>query len=45
MGYEDVAGGILVRSAGLNAEMLEPLMYIAEVHSIMSETLFSSRTQ
>jgi alkaline phosphatase len=40
VGYNDVAGGILVRGAGLNSDMIEPLMDSTEIYSIMYRTLF-----
>ncbi|MEM8582534.1 MAG: alkaline phosphatase, partial [Pseudomonadota bacterium] len=45
VGYEDVAGGILVRAAGLNADMVAPLMDNTQVYSMMYETLFPTSTQ
>ncbi|MEM0944956.1 MAG: alkaline phosphatase, partial [Pseudomonadota bacterium] len=41
-GYSDVAGGILVRAAGLNSDLVEPLMDSTEVYSLMHRTLFGS---
>lgn len=45
VGYEDVAGGILVRAAGLNAEQVAPLMDSTEVYAIMYRTLFGAPLQ
>jgi alkaline phosphatase len=42
VGYNDVAGGILVRAAGLNADRVEPLMDNTEVYRLMYETLFGT---
>lgn len=42
VGYNDVAGGILVRAAGLNADKVEPLMDSTEVYALMYETLFGA---
>jgi len=39
-GYTDVAGGILVRSAGLNHELVQPLMDNTDVYKLMYRTLF-----
>lgn len=39
VGTNDVAGGILVRGAGLNAERIQPLMDSTEVYGLMRETL------
>ncbi|MEM6615237.1 MAG: alkaline phosphatase [Pseudomonadota bacterium] len=41
-GYSDVAGGILVRGAGLNTDLIEPLMDSTEVYSVMYQTLFGA---
>lgn len=41
-GDDDVAGGILVRAAGLNAEMVRPLMDNTDVYKLMHATLFGS---
>jgi alkaline phosphatase len=41
-GYNDVAGGILVRAAGLNSEHVEPLMDNTDVYKIMYRTLFGT---
>ncbi|NBN79543.1 alkaline phosphatase [Microvirga tunisiensis] len=40
VGYNDVAGGILVRGAGLNSSLIEPLTDNTEVYAIMYRTLF-----
>lgn len=40
VGYNDVAGGILVRTAGFNHELVEPLMDNTEVYTLMYRTLF-----
>ncbi|MEM8878122.1 MAG: alkaline phosphatase [Pseudomonadota bacterium] len=42
VGYNDVAGGILVRAAGLNTDLIEPLMDSTEVYSVMHQTLFGA---
>ena len=42
VGYNDVAGGILVRAAGLNSDMVEPLMDNTDVYALMYQTLFGS---
>ena len=42
VGYNDVAGGILVRGAGLNSDLIEPLMDSTEVYSVMHQTLFGA---
>ena len=42
VGYNDVAGGILVRGAGLNSNLIEPLMDSTEVYSVMHQTLFGA---
>ena len=42
VGYNDVAGGILVRTAGLNYELVEPLMDSTEVYGLMYRTLFGT---
>lgn len=41
-GYSDVAGGILVRAAGLNADRVRPLMDNTDVYKLMHETLFGT---
>ncbi len=41
-GEDDVAGGILVRAAGLNADMVRPLMDNTDVYKLMHTTLFGS---
>ncbi|MEM9709927.1 MAG: alkaline phosphatase [Pseudomonadota bacterium] len=40
-GYSDVAGGILVRSAGINTDLIDPLMDSTDVYSVMYQTLFA----
>ncbi|QPH53395.1 alkaline phosphatase [Pontivivens ytuae] len=45
VGYNDVAGGILVRAAGLNSDRVEPLMDSTEVYSLMHDTLFGTPGQ
>ncbi|MEM9756398.1 MAG: alkaline phosphatase [Pseudomonadota bacterium] len=40
VGYSDVAGGILVRTAGLNSDLVAPLMDSTDVYSLMYRTLF-----
>jgi alkaline phosphatase len=40
IGYSDVAGGILVRAAGFNHDLVEPLMDSTEVYNLMYRTLF-----
>ncbi|MEM8824912.1 MAG: alkaline phosphatase, partial [Pseudomonadota bacterium] len=45
VGYNDVAGGILVRGAGFNSDLIEPLMDSTDVYSVMYETLFGTPTQ
>jgi alkaline phosphatase len=42
IGDDDVAGGILVRAAGLNADMVQPLMDNTDVYKLMHATLFGS---
>jgi len=44
VGYNDIAGGIVARSAGLNHDMLEPLVDNTEIYSIMHRTLFGGQT-
>ncbi|MEM7061128.1 MAG: alkaline phosphatase [Pseudomonadota bacterium] len=44
-GYSDVAGGILVRGAGLNADLIEPLMDSTKVYAVMYQTLFGASPQ
>jgi alkaline phosphatase len=39
-GGSDVAGGILVRAAGFNSELVRPLMDNTEMYSLMYRTLF-----
>ena len=45
VGYNDVSGGILVRAAGFNSELVEPLMDSTDVYSIMHRTLFGAALQ
>jgi alkaline phosphatase len=40
IGYNDVAGGILVRTAGFNHDLVEPLMDNTEVYTLMYRTMF-----
>ena len=40
VGYNDVAGGILVRTAGLNYDLIAPLMDSTDVYKLMYRTLF-----
>ncbi len=40
VGYNDVAGGILVRTAGLNYDLVAPLMDSTDVYKLMYRTLF-----
>ncbi|WP_208349139.1 alkaline phosphatase [Pseudaestuariivita rosea] len=40
-GSNDMAGGILVRTAGLNSDLVEPLMDSTDVYRIMHRTLFN----
>lgn len=42
VGYNDVAGGILVRGAGLNSDLIKPLMDSTDVYALMHRTLFGS---
>jgi alkaline phosphatase len=44
-GYSDVAGGILVRGAGLNSELIAPLMDSTDVYTVMHRTMFGSMGQ
>ena len=44
VGYNDVSGGILVRTAGLNYDLVEPLMDNSGVYRLMHETLFGKPT-
>jgi alkaline phosphatase len=41
-GYSDVAGGILVRAAGLNVDLIKPLMDSTDIYDVMHRTLFGS---
>ncbi|MEM1430905.1 MAG: alkaline phosphatase [Pseudomonadota bacterium] len=45
VGYNDVAGGILVRGAGFNSDLIQPLMDSTDVYSVMYQTLFGAPTQ
>ena len=45
VGYNDVAGGILVRAAGMNTDLIEPLMDNTEVYAVMYQTLFGTPVQ
>ena len=40
VGYNDIAGGIIARSAGLNHDMMEPLVDNTEIYALMHRTLF-----
>ena len=42
VGYNDVAGGILVRAAGLNHELVTPLMDSTDVYKLKHRTLFGT---
>lgn len=42
IGENDVAGGILVRAEGLNADRVTPLMDNTDVNALMRETLFGA---
>ncbi|WP_217358751.1 alkaline phosphatase [Thalassococcus sp. S3] len=44
VGYEDVAGGILVRAAGFNSELVTPLMDNTDVYGLMHRTMFATPT-
>ena len=41
-GGSDVAGGILLRGAGYNSELIEPLMDNTDVYALMYRTLFGA---
>ncbi|MEO0747993.1 MAG: alkaline phosphatase [Pseudomonadota bacterium] len=41
-GYSDVAGGILVRGAGLNSDLITPLMDNTDVYAVMRQTLLGA---
>lgn len=41
-GFSDVAGGILVRGAGLNSDLITPLMDNTDVYHVMYRTLFGA---
>lgn len=45
VGYNDVAGGILVRAAGAGSETLPPLLDNTDIHRLMRERMFGSRPQ
>lgn len=45
VGYNDVAGGILVRGAGFNSDLIAPLMDSTDVYSVMHRTLFGQLGQ
>ncbi|MFQ6547693.1 alkaline phosphatase [Aestuariibius sp. 2305UL40-4] len=45
VGYNDVAGGILVRGAGLNSDLITPLMDSTDVYAVMHQTLFGAPVQ
>ncbi|MEM9909657.1 MAG: alkaline phosphatase [Pseudomonadota bacterium] len=45
VGYNDVAGGILVRGAGLNSDEIMPLMDSTDVFALMHRTLFGTLNQ
>ncbi len=45
VGYSDVAGGILVRGAGLNSDLITPLMDSTDVYAVMHQTLFGAPVQ
>lgn len=42
IGTDDVAGGILVRAAGINADRLKPVMDNTDLYKLMHATLFGS---
>lgn len=44
-GYADVAGGILVRAAGVNSSLIAPLMDNTDVYKVMYATLFGARLE
>jgi hypothetical protein len=44
-GYNDVAGGILVRAAGLNSDRVPPLVDNSEIYALMYRTLFGREPQ
>ena len=44
VGYNDVAGGILVRADGLNHDLVTPLMDNTDVYAVMYRTLFGPMT-
>lgn len=43
--YDDMAGGILVRAAGLNADQVRPLMDNTDIHRLMRATMFGPAAQ
>lgn len=43
VGYNDVAGGILVRGAGLNSDQIAPLMDSTDIYALIHRTLFGAR--
>ncbi len=43
VGYNDIAGGIIARSAGLNHDLMEPLVDNTEIYTLMHRTLFSDQ--
>lgn len=42
IGYNDVAGGVLVRGAGYNSELIAPLMDNTDIYKLMHRTLFGA---
>lgn len=42
VGYNDVVGGIVVRTCGLNHDMVEPLMDNTDVYRLVYRTLFGT---
>ncbi len=44
-GYSDVAGGILVRAAGFNSDLVTPLMDNTDVYKVMYRTLFGTEIE
>ena len=42
VGYNDVSGGILVRTAGLNHDLVKPRMDNTDVYGLMHQTLFGT---
>ena len=45
VGYNDVAGGILVRGSGLNSDQITPLMDSTDIYALMHRTLFGTLNQ